>query len=53
MLNALTLSITDTLAVIDPGPEDDAHFDALIAAIGSGDSGDSGLRRDARRESMR
>ncbi|APH71266.1 MBL fold metallo-hydrolase [Aquibium oceanicum] len=25
---------TDTLAVIDPGPEDDAHFEALIAAIG-------------------
>lgn len=25
---------TDTLAVIDPGPEDDAHLDALIAAIG-------------------
>lgn len=24
---------TDTLAVIDPGPEDDAHFDALMAAI--------------------
>ena len=24
----------DTLAVIDPGPEDDAHFDALISAIG-------------------
>lgn len=23
----------DTLAVIDPGPEDDAHFDALISAI--------------------
>lgn len=23
----------DTLAVIDPGPEDDAHFDALIRAI--------------------
>ncbi len=23
----------DTLAVIDPGPDDDAHFDALIAAI--------------------
>ena len=26
---------TDTLAVIDPGPEDDAHFEALIAAIRS------------------
>lgn len=25
----------DTLAVIDPGPDDDAHFDALIAAIAS------------------
>lgn len=24
----------DTLAVIDPGPEDDAHLDALLAAIG-------------------
>ena len=24
----------DNLAVIDPGPEDDAHFDALLAAIG-------------------
>lgn len=24
---------TDTLAIIDPGPEDDAHFDALMAAI--------------------
>lgn len=24
----------DTLAVIDPGPEDDQHFDALVAAIG-------------------
>ena len=24
----------DTLAIIDPGPEDDAHFDALIEAIG-------------------
>lgn len=24
----------DTLAVIDPGPEDDAHFDTLIRAIG-------------------
>jgi glyoxylase-like metal-dependent hydrolase (beta-lactamase superfamily II) len=23
----------DTLAVIDPGPDDDAHFDALVAAI--------------------
>ena len=25
---------TDTLAVIDPGPEDDAHFDAIMAAAG-------------------
>lgn len=25
---------SNTLAVIDPGPENDAHFDALIAAIG-------------------
>ena len=25
---------TDTLAVIDPGPEDDAHFGALMSAIG-------------------
>lgn len=25
---------TDDLAVIDPGPDDDAHFDALMAAIG-------------------
>lgn len=25
---------SDTLAVIDPGPKDDAHFEALIAAIG-------------------
>lgn len=24
----------DTLAVIDPGPEDDAHFETLMAAIG-------------------
>jgi len=24
---------TDTLAVIDPGPEDDSHFDALMATI--------------------
>lgn len=24
---------TDTLAIIDPGPEDDAHFKALLAAI--------------------
>ena len=24
----------DALAVIDPGPEDDAHFQALLAAIG-------------------
>ena len=24
----------DTLAVIDPGPEDEAHFQALLAAIG-------------------
>ncbi len=24
---------TDMLAVIDPGPEDDAHFEALVAAI--------------------
>ncbi len=24
---------TDTLAVIDPGPEDEAHFQALLAAI--------------------
>lgn len=25
---------TDTLAVIDPGPDDDAHLEALLAAIG-------------------
>ena len=25
---------TDTLAVIDPGPEDDAHFEGLLSAIG-------------------
>jgi len=25
---------TDSLAVIDPGPEDEAHFQALLAAIG-------------------
>ena len=24
----------DSLAVIDPGPEDDRHFDALLRAIG-------------------
>src|SRR6218665_2992828 len=26
----------DTLAVIDPGPEDDRHFEALISAMGGG-----------------
>jgi glyoxylase-like metal-dependent hydrolase (beta-lactamase superfamily II) len=26
---------TDTLAVIDPGPEDEAHLQALVAAIGN------------------
>ncbi|MEN5297295.1 MBL fold metallo-hydrolase [Brucella sp. TWI559] len=26
---------TDTLAIIDPGPKDEAHFQALLAAIGN------------------